>query len=226
MRPKFVPTSIKTGSLIGSLAISLFFLAGQASALTVNITKDIAEITVKHGTKSVSIQRDQNTNAIIDPAFAKTSRKCPPFCAQTMNAGPGVTTVGEAELIHFLATKVKDGSGLLMDARTPDWHARGTIPSAVNVPYTDVNPSLGADKVAIADAMELFSVAKAGSGWDFSNAKTLAVFCNGPWCGQSHTAIKGLIELGYPGNKILYYRGGMQLWKTFGLTVVAPAEED
>lgn len=60
------------------------------------------------------------------------------------------------------------------------------------------------------------------NGWDFSQAKSLVLWCNGPWCGQSPTAIKGLIGQGYPANKIRYYRGGMQLWRVFGLPVVSP----
>ena len=57
---------------------------------------------------------------------------------------------------------------------------------------------------------------------DFTNAINLALFCNGPWCDQSPRAIKGLINAGYPPEKIQYYRGGMQAWKSFGLTTVLP----
>ncbi|MDF1873231.1 MAG: rhodanese-like domain-containing protein, partial [Vannielia sp.] len=44
---------------------------------------------------------------------------------------------------------------------------------------------------------------------------------NGPWCGQSPTAARRMIEAGYPADKIYYYRGGMQMWQMLGLTVVA-----
>ena len=58
--------------------------------------------------------------------------------------------------------------------------------------------------------------------WDFSNARQVVFWCNGPWCGQSPRAIKGLLELGFPAEKIAYYRGGMQMWKVLGLTIVVP----
>ena len=47
----------------------------------------------------------------------------------------------------------------------------------------------------------------------------VALFCNGPWCGQSPTAIRRMIDAGYPADKIAYYRGGMQVWRLLGLTV-------
>jgi rhodanese-related sulfurtransferase len=58
--------------------------------------------------------------------------------------------------------------------------------------------------------------------WDFTDAKTLVIWCNGPACGQSPRAIEGLLKAGYPADKILYYRGGMQMWQLWGLTTVVP----
>lgn len=111
-----------------------------------------------------------------------------------------------------------------MDARTPDWHARGTIPGSVNIPYTDLDPRLGADEFTIGFSLEQLGVKEEGGDWDFFWAKDLLIWCNGPWCGQSPTAIRALISLGYPAEKIKYYRGGMQMWELMGLTVVPPAE--
>ena len=182
-------------------------------------------MSVKHGAATVKVERNQDTKAVIEAGFAKTSRPCPPFCAQPMHVADGVKTVGEVEVVDFMQGAMADGSGLLVDARTPDWHAKGTIPGSINVPYTDVNQALGADDVTLEEAMESFAVKKADDKWDFSAAKTLVIWCNGPWCGQSPAAIKGLLALGYPKDKLIYYRGGMQLWKIFGLTVSKPAEE-
>ena len=58
------------------------------------------------------------------------------------------------------------------------------------------------------------------SGWDFSNAKKLILWCNGWWCGQSPTAIRGLLDEGYPAEKLFYFRGGMQSWQLYGLNTV------
>ena len=60
--------------------------------------------------------------------------------------------------------------------------------------------------------------------WDFSNAKELLLWCNGPWCGQSPRAISGLLNAGYPAEKLYYYRGGMQMWQSLGLTITLPKE--
>ena len=60
--------------------------------------------------------------------------------------------------------------------------------------------------------------------WDFTSAKKIILWCNGMWCGQSPRAEKGLLELGFPIETILYYRGGMQAWQSLGLTVVVPEE--
>ena len=47
----------------------------------------------------------------------------------------------------------------------------------------------------------------------------MALFCNGIWCGQSPTAIRNMIEAGYPPERIAYYRGGMPTWRLLGVTV-------
>ncbi len=58
--------------------------------------------------------------------------------------------------------------------------------------------------------------------YDFSQAKKIILWCNGPWCGQSPRAIRALVALGYPKDRIFYYRGGMQNWQMLGLTTVKP----
>ncbi len=68
--------------------------------------------------------RNQDNKAVINPGFAKTSRKCPPFCIQPHNVAPGVKTVGELEVIKFM-----EKGGLIIDARTIEWHVKGTSPA-------------------------------------------------------------------------------------------------
>ena len=68
----------------------------------------------------------------------------------------------------------------------------------------------------------LFGSGQKTDSWDFSDAKQVVFWCNGPWCGQSPGAIEGLLSHGYPPEKVYYYRGGMQMWKALGLTVVMP----
>ncbi|HEB95291.1 MAG TPA: rhodanese-like domain-containing protein [Sedimenticola thiotaurini] len=205
-----------------TLPAALLVAASTASALEVNITRGIGAFSVRHGEREVTIVRNQDTGATLEGDFALTSRPCPPFCAQPMQAAEGVATIGEVELVQFMRGPLADGSGLLIDARTPDWHRRGTIPGSINIPFTQLNRALGADEFALEDTLVRLGAKETATGWDFSGARQLVLWCNGPWCGQSPAAIRGLIEAGYPAEKLSYYRGGMQLWKVFGLPVVDP----
>ncbi|MCB1763728.1 MAG: rhodanese-like domain-containing protein [Gammaproteobacteria bacterium] len=194
----------------------------SVSSLEVAITQELGAITVQHGEQKIEIIRNQDTEAMITPDFARTSRPCPPFCAQPIEAGQGVKTIGEIELIRFMQTQLPEGSGVLVDARTPDWYERGTIPGSINIPHDRLNAQQGADELTLEESLALLGVKRETERWEFSHAKTALLWCNGPWCGQSPTAIRGMLDLGYPPEKILYYRGGLQLWLIFGLPVVYP----
>ncbi|MGI9414479.1 MAG: rhodanese-like domain-containing protein, partial [Hyphomicrobiales bacterium] len=199
--------------LVSAMGAGVVLLAPQAMAGDVRITPDTerAEFTV--GSSSYVIERNQDKNNTITGTFAKTSRACPPFCIHPMKAAEGVETVGEIEVIEFLKNKVSGGSGLLVDARIPKWHKKGTIPGAINIPFTlfsKKNPYLD-------DLLPALGAKRAGEGpWQFSEARELLLFCNGPWCDQSPRAIRGLLAIGYPADKLLYYRGGMQNWSLLG----------
>ncbi len=207
------------------LLMTLLGLASPLPALEVKMTPTLEEFTVDHAGKSILIRRNQDTDAMLMFDFARTSRPCPPFCAQPMLAAEGVETIGEVELFAFMRDDLASGHGLLIDARTPDWHRRGTIPGSLNIPYTHLNPAQGADDITLEESLLRLGVKQTASGWEFSQAKTLVLWCNGPWCGQSPSAIRGLIGIGYPEDKLRYYRGGMQLWRIFGLPVVTPEGE-
>jgi rhodanese-related sulfurtransferase len=198
--------------------------AAVAADLAVKITPTVASVDVVHNGKKTRIQRNQDQNANVNPAFAKTSRKCPPFCIQPAQLAPGVETIGEVEMIHYLK-QMSDGdkSILVVDSRTPDWVEKGTIPGAKNLPWNQLNPASGASPFDIADIMEKEFGAKNQEGlWDFSDAKTLVMYCNGMWCGQSPANIRTLLKFGYPAHKLKWYRGGMQDWESLGLTTVKP----
>jgi rhodanese-related sulfurtransferase len=190
--------------------------------MAVRITPDLGEVTVMNQGKKVSITRNQDQNNTVNPDFAKTSRKCPPFCIQPAVLAPGVETIAEVEMLHYLK-KMSDGddSILVVDSRTPDWVAKGTIPGSVNIPWTQLNPAQGADPISISEILVgKFGVKEVEGLWDYSNAKTLVLFCNGMWCGQSPNNIQNLLKFGYPADKIKWYRGGMQDWEILGLSTV------
>jgi rhodanese-related sulfurtransferase len=197
--------------------ISVPVLADQ-----VGITPDTVKVSVMHNGQAMDIMRNQDNNNTVNEAFAKTSRPCPPFCIQPSVLAPGVETIGEVELIDY-AKRMSDGddSIILIDSRTPDWVGRGTIPSAINLPWTKLNPAKGATPFDIAAIMqETFGVTESEGLFNFENAKTAVMFCNGMWCGQSPNNIMNLLKFGYPAHKIKWYRGGMQDWEILGLTTV------
>ena len=211
-----------TNVLLAAAAATLLVAPAAADEVAVKITADLAAVEVMHGGETVVIQRNQDEANTVNPAFAKTSRKCPPFCIQPTRLAPGVDTIGEDEVIRY-AKMMSDGDGsiVLIDSRTPDWVGRGTIPSAINQPWTLLDPAKGADPISISEIMEnVFNVKSNEELMDFSECKTAVMFCNGMWCGQSPNNIRNLLKFGYPSHKIKWYRGGMQDWEILGLTTV------
>jgi len=213
-------TLFVASALFTSLAMPV-----TASALDVNLTADLPTVDIMQDGQKITIMRNQNPNNTVNPDFAKTSRKCPPFCIQPGEIAPGVETLGELEIIHYLK-KMSDGDKtiIVVDSRTPDWVEKGTIPGSINIPWDKLNIGKS-DPITVQEILEKHLGVKNQDGfYMFDNAKTVVMFCNGPWCGQSPTNIKGLLKIGYPANKIKWYRGGMQDWEVLGLTTVKPAK--
>jgi rhodanese-related sulfurtransferase len=193
----------------------------SATALDVRITPEIESVTVTHEGQPVVIQRNQDPANTVDPYYAHTSRKCPPFCIQPMNAAPGVETIGELEVLAYLKQiEAGDKSVLVVDTRTSQWPKRGMIPGAINVPWSSVAPDT-ADPGGVRAILEnTFGARYADGAWDFGPAKMLVLYCNGSWCSQSNSMVISLLRYGYPPAKLKWYRGGMQAWSNLGLTTV------
>ncbi len=232
---------------LGVMTTVLITLSSSAVALEVNLTETRSYVNVMHEGRPVRVQRIQDEEYALTGAYAKTSRKCPPFCIHPMQAAPGVATVGETEIFDFMESHLRDGSGVLIDARTPAFYKQGTIPGSINIPFTvfgqeenspeliEAMQKLGVKRRADVGATTrlfektvavfgLFHADKKNDKWDFSHAKQALLWCNGPWCDQSPRAIKAMVKLGYPVEKIYYYRGGMQNWLSLGLTTVVPGQ--
>jgi rhodanese-related sulfurtransferase len=192
-----------------------------AADKAVGITANLPFVEAKHDGRVVRIERNPDTFNMIEPDLALTSRPCPPFCIQPMVLAPGVETLGELEVLDYIAQA--DKNVLLIDSREPEWLQRlGMIPSAISLSWTKLHPQ-HTSMDNIADTVEdLFGAYRVGPVWNFTNAKTLVLYCNGPWCGQSPTSIRQLLGMGYPAHKIKWYRGGMQDWKLLGLTTIKP----
>jgi rhodanese-related sulfurtransferase len=215
---------LKTLKIVLGGMLSMALLGPVSANKPVGIWGDQMEVTVTHNGTSTDITRNQDNKNTVNPAFAKTSRPCPPFCIQPAVLAPGVETIAERELMHYAEMMSNgDSSIIVIDSRTPDWVAKGTIPSAINVPWTSLNPAKGATPIDIAEIMQsVFNVTESEGLFDFSDAKTAVMFCNGMWCGQSPNNIKNLLKFGYPAHKIKWYRGGMQDWEILGLSTAKP----
>ena len=112
---------------------------------------------------------------------------------EPMQLAEGVRTIGELEVLTY----VEEGRPVV-DSRAPDFYEKSTIPAAKNIPYPEATTRLE----------------------ELDREHPTIFFCNGPQCGQSPTAVRALLDAGYPPEKILYYRGGLHDWLTLGLPVI------
>jgi rhodanese-related sulfurtransferase len=135
-----------------------------------------------------------------------------------MKIADGIETYGELEVIDFMKKKQTDKNLVLVDARMRGWYVKGTIPGAVNLSFKTFDPTHYDFEIV----MDTAGVIYEEGVYDFKNAKTLLLFCNGVWCPQSTWAIENLLKIGYPKEKLMWYRGGMYSWKMLNLTTVKP----
>ncbi|WP_417332147.1 rhodanese-like domain-containing protein [Halarcobacter sp.] len=217
-----------------ALATSLLTLAVNASEL--NLRGDGIE--VKYDEKTYNIKRihDEECRQIngADPKniwsgdYAKEglSSKCVKKFVTTvgkitpMKITDKIQTIGEIEVINFIKESQERDDMLLIDARLPDWFLQMSIPTAENIPFTYFNKDKYPDDFY--DVLDMIGVKEVSKGkYDFTQAKELVLFCNGAWCPQSTFAIENLIKIGYPEEKISWYRGGMYSWKMLNLTTTS-----
>ena len=187
--------------------IALFFAGPVFAEGDVFITHDMPSAIVDTENGPVEISRIQDTENELWGEWSRTSRPCPPFCIQPIQAVEGTNLIGELEMIEAL----QDPETVVIDSRVRSNYQAGTIPGALNVPYTEIT-----------DYLETLGCVPDFEGYDCDQAKPVALFCNGPWCGQSPSAARFMIAAGYPAELISLYRGGMQVWRMLGLTVILP----
>ncbi|NOZ89797.1 MAG: rhodanese-like domain-containing protein [Epsilonproteobacteria bacterium] len=206
-----------------TMFISLLFAQNAKNEhITVKITDDMPYVMTTNSGQKIKIERIQDTDNRLTDDYTKTSRACPPFCIQPTKVADGVQNIEEIELLTFMKNKLPKGKGVIVDARLKSWFELETIPSAINIPFPVI------EKASKEKAQKIFKIlgmkVKKDGSWDFSTAKTIAVFDNGVWCEQAKHFINGMIKHGYPKDKLLYYRSGFQGWKLLGLTTVIHKE--
>ncbi|WP_178861331.1 rhodanese-like domain-containing protein [Thiomicrorhabdus cannonii] len=203
-----------------ALFVALCCLHGvhaEEDSAVVLIDKGVQSITLHLQGKTYVIERNQNPENTLTDLYTNTTVGT----LQPFHLAPGVETIGELEVLDYLQRMQTDASIIVVDTRPPIWFERLRIPGSINVPMSTFNNELG----AIEALEKYFNVkTKANGELDFSQAKTIVAYCNGHYCGQTPAAVKAnpfaLLKLGYPPEKIKYYRGGMQAWTSAGLTVI------
>ncbi|CAA6819332.1 MAG: Rhodanese-like domain-containing protein [uncultured Sulfurovum sp.] len=152
---------------------------------------------------------------------------------QPIKLGKGLETVGELEvLIHIKNAQKSPDEYALIDARTKKWFEQMTIPTSINIPFNtiayeedkeeedfDSEDEYNEYKEDYTKLFKLLNVKIVEDELDFSKAKSLVLFCNGSWCSQSPNAIYKLVNMGYPEEKLLWYRGGVQDWLIYDFTM-------
>ncbi|MBU3015472.1 rhodanese-like domain-containing protein [Poseidonibacter lekithochrous] len=206
--------------LISTAFTGLFAISGIAAEETssfVAISKGVKSIDMELNGEKFTIMRNQTAGNKISTLYDTTFRGIP----QPISLAVGLETLGELEFIDYMKKAQTDENIAIIDSRKPGWFERLRIPGAINVPFTNFD-----EKETAIEMMEdeMGVVLNDDGTLDFSNAKTLALYCNGYWCGQTPGMVKNaefaLLKMGYPVEKIKYYRGGMQAWTSLGFTVV------
>jgi rhodanese-related sulfurtransferase len=133
-----------------------------------------------------------------------------------------IDTYGELEVLAFIKHMQTDDSMMLVDGRKQSWYDYRTIPGSVNIPFHHLKER-EAFEFEFEDALNVLGVVvheddNEQISFEFNKAKTIVIYCNGPWCTQSVTMIDSLLEIGYPADRIKWYRGGIQAWLAAGMT--------
>jgi rhodanese-related sulfurtransferase len=159
------------------------------------------------------VQSDRLDTTLLTSLYALPSG-CTALCLAAPTAASGVQTAFEPEIVDFMTNEVANGNGLIIDARLPQDRLTGLIPTSVNIPaklISDENELLPDILVALGGSFQ-------NGVLNFDNAMPLIVYDSGPTTDDASTFITALIQQGYPADALRYYRGGMLVWATLGLT--------
>lgn len=199
------------------------YLNGKTENIT--IQREVDEICMQIPINVEMIQSkdlaSENVNSKCKKTFVTTKGLIQPLQLQK-----GVTTVAEIEVLDFILNKSSKNpsKNILVDSRKSDWFNSGTIPSAINIPFDELEYDEEFEE-EYKKAYKNLGVKILGKNkFDFTNAKTVLFFCNGSWCSQSPRAIKMLIRFGYPKDKISWYRGGIAAWAGVSLSLTKNME--
>jgi rhodanese-related sulfurtransferase len=222
------------------IKISLLFFSMFTFLFSSNISLQFTGVETDHinskgEKKRITIEREIDPECmdihISNDVFWKAkyaSSKVPKACKATfitsagkvvfpMQIHKGIETYGEMEVMAFIKKMQHDSTMLFIDTRDEEWYEYRTIPGAMNIHYVYIlKPKVFKEEYKASLAQ--FGIVGVKKPFDFSKAKTILLFCNGAWCSQSPNMVKALLALGYPPEKIKWYRGGMDDWLGLSMT--------
>ena len=207
--------SAKTGFEYDGITIKTIDASGKVKPIVVK--RDIPEECNKVPINNTMVWTGNYAHAkvpeVCKSTYVHTTGKLLP-----MYLHEDISTYGELEVLAFMKHMQKDDSLMLIDGRKQDWYDYRTIPGAVNMPFHHFKERESFE-FEFEHALRILGVViHEDETLDFTKAKTITIFCNGPWCSQSVAMIEVLLEIGYPPEKINWYRGGMQTWLAAGMT--------
>lgn len=221
---RIIATSIFLTSL--ALAGSTGFEYDGIPIKTVESGGKVNHIIVKRDIPDECKKLPINNMMVWTGNYANT--KVPEICKSTyvhttgkllpMHLHEDIITYGELEILAFMKQMQKDDSMILIDGRKHEWFDYMTIPGAINIPFHHFKERKSFEFEFEHELRTLGVIINEDETLDFTKAKTIAIFCNGPWCSQSVAMIEALLEIGYPAENICWYRGGMQTWLAAGMT--------
>ena len=207
--------SAKTGFEYDGITIKTIDTSGKVKPIVVK--RDIPEECNKVPINNTMVWTGNYAHSKVPEAckstYVHTTGKLLP-----MHLHEDITTYGELEVLAFMKHMQKDDSLMLIDGRKQEWYDYRTIPGAVNMPFHHFKERESFE-FEFEHALRILGVViHEDETLDFTKAKTITIFCNGPWCSQSVAMIEALLEIGYPPENINWYRGGMQTWLAAGMT--------
>lgn len=198
------------------VVLLLFIFSGlQAGQYDkVKITPSLSYMYVYHKGKAVKVHRTQDTKHKLTGEYSKLYR--PHQYIQPIKVDKNIKTIGEIELLHFMKSKVNENSGIVIDVRTKEKYKRETIPSSVNIPRNTQYDKRKMDRVFQAIGV----IIEDNNTLNVTHAVDVVIFGDGPWSSDAKEMVNTFLQRGFPHDKILYYRGGFQMWKILGFTTV------
>lgn len=189
-------------------------LIGLSSGVAAEMSPVTSDAAFTFQGQEFVIYRSDRVDASTIIAIEQANQSCSAPCLSPMFVAADVATLGELEVIEFLSSRVEAGEGLLVDARMPDQRAIGFIPASINIPAPTMSPENPyRNEILMALGAEQFQ-----GVFSYVDAISLVVFDAGPATQDAPTLIADLLAAGYPADKLAYYRGGMQVWATLGLS--------